>query len=91
MIQDEFGADYEIAVAIAKAESNLNPKAHNVNRNGTVDRGLWQINNKYHPEVSDECAYNVGCATKEAARIYKQRGCNEWATCEYAKKHESSI
>jgi TP901 family phage tail tape measure protein len=34
----------DTAAAIAMAESGGNPNAFNRNRNGTVDRGLWQIN-----------------------------------------------
>src|SRR5215469_3425561 len=46
------------AVAIAMAESALNPNATNVNTDGSVDRGLWQINNAAHPDVSDSSAFN---------------------------------
>ena len=46
------------AVAIAMAESGLNPNATNVNTDGSVDRGLWQINNAAHPDVSDSSAFN---------------------------------
>jgi hypothetical protein len=34
-----------MAAAIAMAESGGNANASNVNTNGTIDRGLWQINN----------------------------------------------
>ena len=33
-----------LASAVAMAESGGNPMASNVNTNGTIDRGLWQIN-----------------------------------------------
>lgn len=33
-----------IAAAVALAESGGNPNAKNLNSNGTIDRGLWQIN-----------------------------------------------
>lgn len=63
-----------LAVAIAQAESGLRPKAFLVNktRSGTyngTDRGLWQINSKYHPNVSDECAYSPSCNARAMARI----------------------
>lgn len=35
----------ELFVAIMKVESNFNPKAINYNKNGTIDRGLCQLNN----------------------------------------------
>lgn len=33
-----------MASAVALAESGGNPNSSNTNRNGTIDRGLWQIN-----------------------------------------------
>jgi hypothetical protein len=36
--------DPNLAAAVALAESSGNPNAMNVNRNGTIDRGLWMIN-----------------------------------------------
>lgn len=38
-------------VLTIEAESGFNPKARNVNRNGTVDSGLAQINHYYHPQI----------------------------------------
>lgn len=58
-----------------------NPDQHAVNwdNQGGVDRGLWQINSLHHPEVSNACAYDYKCATKEAIRIIRQRGWDEWS------------
>jgi len=60
------GSNCATAVAVALAESSGNCKAQNVNKGGSIDRGLWQINNYYHSECSDSCAYdctcNAGCA-----------------------------
>jgi hypothetical protein len=75
------------AVAVGMAESNCNPFAQYVNGptpgcpNGSVDRGLWQINNCYHPEVSDACAYAAQCNANAAYTISSQ-GTNwtPWAT-----------
>jgi hypothetical protein len=63
------------AVAIGLAESSCRPDAHGSNGptsgcpNGSIDRGLWQINNCYHREVSDACAYEARCNAREAFRI----------------------
>ena len=35
--------------AIAKVESNFNPKAKNINKNGSVDIGIMQINSGWFP------------------------------------------
>jgi hypothetical protein len=50
------------AVAVMTAESNRYPGAfhENLSENGTVlsvDRGLFQINDFWHPSLSDEDAY----------------------------------
>ena len=63
------GQSASTIVAIAQAESGLNPNARGINTSGSVDRGILQINNVYHPEVSDYCAYNPQCAFQQAYRI----------------------
>lgn len=59
------------AVAVALAESNGDPRAVGVNsdRWRSRDRGLWQINDRWHPEVSDAEAFNPAQAAREAYRI----------------------
>lgn len=70
-----------IAVAIALAESGGNTMASHVNTDGSVDRGLWQINNKWHSEITDAQAYNPATAAIVAYSI-SQHGANfrQWAT-----------
>lgn len=75
-----FGLD--IIVAIAQAESGGNTQATNCNNpGGTCDRGVLQINNYWHSEVNNACAYDPGCAFKQAYRI-SQNGTNftPWST-----------
>jgi hypothetical protein len=63
------------AVAVGMGESSCRPDAHNANGptkgcpNGSVDRGLWQINNCWHPSVSKSCAYDAQCNANAAYRI----------------------
>ena len=56
--------DPNLAVKVAKAESNLDPFALRVNKSGSVDRGLFQWNSYYHPEVKNEEAFNPWKATE---------------------------
>jgi murein DD-endopeptidase MepM/ murein hydrolase activator NlpD len=60
------GGDVSTAVAVALAESGGNPAAVGVNGDGSRDRGLWQINSRWHPEVSDACAFDPSCNARAA-------------------------
>jgi Lysozyme like domain len=66
------------AVAVGMAESSCRPNAQNANGptkgcpNGSVDRGLWQINSCWHPSVSKSCAYDAQCNANSAYRISAQ-------------------
>lgn len=55
--------------AIAAAESGRRPDNVGVNGDGSRDRGLWQINSKAHPNVSDACAFDPTCAAKAMYEI----------------------
>jgi len=46
-----YGVHPNVLWAIAKVESNFNPKALNKNKNGTYDIGLMQINSSWIPEL----------------------------------------
>ena len=48
---------------LAYCESRFNPKARNDNGRYGMDRGLFQINNKYHPQITDKQADDVRFAT----------------------------
>ncbi len=69
------GRGLRLAVAVGLAESGGNPTARGPNPPtpgcpaGSVDRGAWQLNNCYHPEVSDACADDLACAARETYRI----------------------
>lgn len=63
------GTSATIAAAIAMAESGLQANATHLNTDGSIDRGLFQINNRAHPEVSDSCAFNLQCAAQAAFKI----------------------
>jgi hypothetical protein len=72
------GVDPDLAVRVAKCESNLNEKAKHVNADGSVDRGLYQINSKYHPEISDEEAFNPIFATEFFCKAFKSGNLSWW-------------
>lgn len=45
------------------------------------DRGILQINRKWHAEVSDACAYDPECAMRWAAQYIADNGYDEWTVC----------
>jgi hypothetical protein len=69
------GEALRMAVAVGLAESGGDPRARRRNPptpgcpGGSIDRGGWQLNSCYHPEVSDACADELGCAAHAAYRI----------------------
>lgn len=73
------GSELVIATAISLAESGCNPDAVGTNPptsgcpDGSRDRGAWQINDCYHPSVSDECAFDLHCNADAAYQIYLDR------------------
>jgi len=69
------GQGLRLAVAVGLAESGGNPAARGANPptpgcpQGSTDRGAWQLNNCYHPEVADACADQLACAAEATYRI----------------------
>lgn len=61
-----------ICITTHESGRQTHPK-DNINSNGSRDRGLWQINDKAHPDVPDSVAYNPALATAAARRIS-----NDW-------------
>lgn len=59
------------AVAVALAESGGDTRAVGVNSDKwrSRDRGLWQINSHWHPDVTDALAFNPATAARAAYRI----------------------
>lgn len=77
MIQAMFPEDPETAVAIAKAESGMRAHAIGVNRNGTKDAGLYQIND-IHGYSLDE-RLNPYENVKIARKLYDKHGWTCWS------------
>lgn len=81
---------------IAKCESQLEPKTLGDGHlicplDGKVmrSRGIWQINDCWHPEVSDKQAFDPEWATDWALKMFKKgTDSQEWLLCsrKYVKK-----
>jgi hypothetical protein len=67
-----------MAVAVGMGESRCRSSVWHRSRptpgcpNGSIDRGIWQINDCYHAEVSDSCAQDAQCNANAAYRISRQ-------------------
>lgn len=72
------GGPIALALAVARCESKFDYFAEHINKDGSKDRGIFQINNKCHPEVSDEEAFNVEFATKFFCDAYKAGNLYWW-------------
>lgn len=68
--------DRVTAIAIVLGESGGNPSAVNREANGNVDRGLWQISSRWHPQVTDAEAFSVEWSTRYALQLSK--GGTDW-------------
>ena len=76
-IAKAFPENPKVMIAIAKAESNLDPNATNVNTNGSTDTGLFQINSI---NGEDELSlFDVDKNIEVARKIYEKQGLSAWS------------
>jgi hypothetical protein len=81
MIRSIFGADADIAIAIAKAESGLRCSAISPqNKNGTRDHGVFQINDIHMAKFGQNSPYDCVENIKVAYKIFKSwEGWHAWS------------
>lgn len=78
LIAEAFPENPAIMIAIARAESGMNPKAVNKNTNGSVDLGLLQINSIHgYDELS---LFDAEKNIKAAREIYDKQGIQAWTS-----------
>lgn len=78
-IAKEEGVDPDLALRVAKCESGLNPGATHRNSTGSIDRGLYQWNDHFHPEVSDETAFDAERSTRAFCKAFKEGHLSWWS------------
>ena len=76
------GQDIVTAVCVALAESGGYTDRVNTagNHPASRDRGLWQINDFWHPEVSDAQAFDPVACAMAAHRVWAANGWHAWVT-----------
>jgi hypothetical protein len=77
-----FGVNPILAVWIVKHESQFNPGAKG---DGEASRGLWQISKIYHPEVTDDVAFNVASSTDWSLERIRAGKASEWSTYRFCR------
>lgn len=70
------GIDTAKAERIIFCESSWNPRATNLNRNGSNDKGLWQLNSVHG--LSDEVRLDPIKSTEFAIKLIKKQGFKPW-------------
>ena len=83
----EHGLPVKAFSYIAYRESRCNPKAHNttLNRNGSQDLGLVQVNSSWRTVTRNICGtditglFNVDCNLKVAKYLYENGGLGHWS------------
>lgn len=78
-----------LMASIAMTESGGQPFAHHHNANGSIDRGLWQINSLHQGEYPDieniAKGFIQACYTPEynaalAVKIWQKQGYHAWSS-----------
>jgi len=70
---------YKVMYAIAMAESRFRPNATNVNKNGSIDRGIFQVNDKFHPKLTNDLAFSFKENIDYAIKLMKRSGFTPWS------------
>ncbi len=70
---EQFHLCPDIVLSIAYVESKLNPYAYNKNKDGSIDYGIMQINNKHHRRIVD-IKENIIYGTEYLYKCIKQHG-----------------
>lgn len=69
---------------VCGCESGFNIHAKLVNSPTSIDRGLFQWNNKYHPEITDDIAYDPEKTTRLACKAIKNHQAHTfWSASEH--------
>jgi len=90
LIAEEMGRKEwaEYLVKLSYCESRLDPNAVNDKGNNPADsrdRGLFQYNSYWQSHISDECAFDVRCATENTIKMIEAGKQHRWVCDKYIK------
>ncbi len=86
VIGDEYGMTVhqkDLLCDICGCESGFDIHAKLINNPRSVDRGLFQWNNLYHPEITDAIAYDPEKATRLACKAILNRQAHQLWSASY--------
>lgn len=77
--------DVRLMAEIACAESGGYALKYYQNTDGSIDRGLWQINSRHSTEFPDLGDFKQGCYlpltnARMAIRVWRKQGYKAWST-----------
>jgi hypothetical protein len=67
-----------VMICIAEFESSYNSKAVNVNKNGSTDQGLFQINDGVWSKVCTGDMFDLASNLRCARHVYLKQGYTAW-------------
>ena len=71
--------DYLVRLADCESKFIVDERHQNSDKYNSIDRGLFQINDYWHPEVSDECCDDVDCSTRWTIDMIKAGQQHQWS------------
>lgn len=78
-ICDKFGSDCKMALAIAKTENGTwQCDRYNINPNGTLDWGLFQINTVHLKNIDLKSLLDCKANVEYAYKLFKDQGWTPW-------------
>lgn len=73
------GLNTELAECTVRNESGWREFAYHVNKDSSLDRGIWMWNDRWNPHISNECAFSWKCSTIAAIeKIKADKGYGAW-------------
>lgn len=79
-IAKQEGVDPDLVVRVAHCESGLDPGAVHINKQGSKDRGLFQWNDNWHPEITDDIAFDIERSTLAFCEAFKTGHLAWWSS-----------
>ena len=70
-VLEEEGIPWLDAFRIIECESRWDRYFKEKTKNGGYDRGLFAFNGVHYSQVSDDCAFDPECATRDFSKAYK--------------------